>query len=732
MSVFKCKMCGGTLEIQSGESIAVCDSCGTKQTLPRLNDNKKTNLYDRANHYRRNNDFDKAMGIYEQILNEDSTDAEAYWSIVLCRYGIEYVEDPKSHKRVPTINRTQLTSIFADEDYKLALQYADGYQKAIYEEEAKAIYQLQKNILTISKQEEPFDIFICYKETDSDGKRTNDSVLANELYYQLIQEGFKVFFSRITLEDKLGTAYEPYIFAALNSSKVMIVVGSKPEYFNAVWVKNEWSRYLKLIKSGAKKMLIPAYKDMDPYDLPEEFSHLQAQDMSKLGFMQDLIRGIKKILASDEPNIVKKETVIMQQETGGATITALIDRGHMALEDKEWEKANEYFDKALNIDAHCGEAYLGRVLATNKTSTIKDFFTARLDLYIEAYESKSICCVEETELINNMIREYTIPNYFESDKIKAIYKFDRRYSTTINCRKEQYKTEERYLKSDSLINRALQFLSGSKKKEFEDTINAILTTLLEWQKNAESDAEEARNNKSAEYKKHLAEATLKVKKFYEKASQIRENNYLASCKKFEKSQTIEEYKKLAEEFELYGYYKDAMKREMDCHNKIDEIIAAKEEAVIKNRKKVTLLICIAFIVVIIFLSVLDIMKNNEVRQKIIGKSFSGTYRYQYSYNYNSYNYKNVQVISIKIVDENYCNISVVEEKTTNGKRETEIRDYDNAPYFLNGGLFGTRFNWKSGEVMNSTEAFEVEIKDNEIILYTPNYSMGEPLRLSGK
>lgn len=42
-------------------------------------------------------------------------------------------------------------------------------------------------------------------------------------------------------------------------------------------------------------MLIPAYKDMDPYDLPEEFSHLQAQDMGKLGFMQDLIRGIKKI-----------------------------------------------------------------------------------------------------------------------------------------------------------------------------------------------------------------------------------------------------------------------------------------------------------------------------------------------------------------------------------------------------------------------------------------------------
>ena len=73
MSIFKCKMCGGTIEFEQGATVGVCDSCGTKQTLPRLDDDKKANLYDRANHFRRNNDFDKAMSIYEQILNEDNT-----------------------------------------------------------------------------------------------------------------------------------------------------------------------------------------------------------------------------------------------------------------------------------------------------------------------------------------------------------------------------------------------------------------------------------------------------------------------------------------------------------------------------------------------------------------------------------------------------------------------------------------------------------------------------------
>ena len=200
MAIFKCKMCGGALEITNNESVAVCEYCGTKQTLPKLDDDRKAALYDRANHFRRNNEFDKAMGIYEQVLNEDNTDAEAYWSLVLCRYGIEYVEDPATRKRVPTVNRAQFTSVFDDEDYKSAIKYADNPQKEIYESEATIINNIQKGILAISSQEEPFDVFICYKETDNNGRRTPDSVLATELYHELTREGFKVFFSRITLE----------------------------------------------------------------------------------------------------------------------------------------------------------------------------------------------------------------------------------------------------------------------------------------------------------------------------------------------------------------------------------------------------------------------------------------------------------------------------------------------------------------------------------------------------
>ena len=372
MSIFKCKMCGGSLEIVAGTTVVECQYCGTKQTLPRLSDERISNLYDRANHFRRNNDYDKALSIYEQILSEDRSDSEAYWSIVLCRYGIEYVEDPATHRRIPTINRAQYTSIFSDEDYKSAILYADDTQKAIYEQEAEQIDSIQKGILEVSQSEEPFDVFICYKETDANGRRTQDSVLATELYNELTREGYKVFFSRITLEDKLGQEYEPIIFAALNSANVMVVLGTKPEHFNAVWVKNEWSRYLSLIRNGARNTLIPAYRDMDPYDLPEEFSHLQAQDMSKLGFMQDLTHGIKKILSAGKTTDKRANTA-----SGGTSIEATIDYALLLIEDGNIQKANQLLEQVVATAPKHPMIYVAKLLIECGVKRQEDL--ARLD-----------------------------------------------------------------------------------------------------------------------------------------------------------------------------------------------------------------------------------------------------------------------------------------------------------------------------------------------------------------
>ena len=522
MSIFKCKMCGGTIEFNPGDTVGVCDSCGTKQTLPRLDDDRKANLYDRANHFRRNNDFDKAAGIYEQILNEDNTDAEAYWSLVLCHYGIEYVEDPQSRKRIPTVNRAQFTSIFDDDNYKSALHYADGYQKELYEDEAKAINEIQKGILAISQKEEPFDVFICYKETDNSGRRTQDSVLANDLYHQLTQEGFKVFFSRITLEDKLGTAYEPYIFAALNSAKVMVVLGTKPEYFNAVWVKNEWSRYLALVKqSGGKKILIPAYKDMDPYDLPEEFSHLQAQDMSKLGFMQDLIRGIKKIVSVDGAKAAVKETVAVG---GNVNVDPLLERAFMFLEDGDWGEANEYCEKVLDQDPKNVRAYLGKLMAECRACRLEDLQNCR-----QPFDGSGNY---------NKILRFAEPKLIETLK---------GYIAHINERNENARLTGIYNRAVSAMNEANSENGYKAAAEIFKTVPGF--------KDADSLVEKCLDN---------AETCRKDALYNSARSQMSRN-------------TISCYESAIRMFESISGWKDADEQIYACQKKIEEL-KAKEEA----------------------------------------------------------------------------------------------------------------------------------------------------------
>ena len=394
MSVIKCKMCGGDLELIEGSSVAVCEYCGSQQTVPAADNEKKLTLFARANRLRLACEFDKAAGVYESIVADFPEEAEAYWGLVLCRYGIEYVDDPATGKKIPTCHRSSFDSVMEDSDFEQALENADAVARRVYRDEAKAIEELRRGIVEVSGKEPPYDIFICYKETAEDGQRTVDSVIAQDVYDALTEKGYRVFFSRISLEDKLGTEYEPYIFAALHSAKIMLAFGTDYEYYNAVWVKNEWSRYLQLMTKDKSKHLIPCYKGIDAYDMPKEFAKLQAQDMGKVGAMQDLLRGVDKIMgkgagAAPAPAAVNAPV--------NATVDSLLDRAWMFLEDEDYQKAREYFERVLDIDPRNSRAYLGNVLATLHLPSVAalDTVIVRLDTFKDF--DRAMCFANEAE-----------------------------------------------------------------------------------------------------------------------------------------------------------------------------------------------------------------------------------------------------------------------------------------------------------------------------------------------
>ena len=448
---FKCKMCGGDLDITEGSTTCECEYCGTIQTVPSADNAKKMNLFNRANRLRFASEFDKAAGVYESIVSEFPEEAEAYWGLCLCKYGIEYVDDPATGKKIPTCHRTSFESIFDDSNFEMALEYADLAAQRVYREEAKEIDRLQKSILDIAKNESPYDIFICYKETDEDGQRTKDSVMAQDIYDALTAKGYKVFFARITLEDKLGQEYEPYIFSALTSAKIMLAIGTNYEYFNAVWVKNEWSRFLDMMKSDKSKTLIPCFADIDAYDMPQEFKNLQGQDMSKIGFMQDLIRGIGKLINHSSAN------------KDGTIVDSLAMRAEDYLLIENWELAEKYSERVLNIDSQYAKGYLYKLMAHFHIASMNDIDNCTDDIN-STLEYHNIMAYADDSLRNELY------SHFQNAEVSYKNYLNDKYIKLKSLRKSQMKNK--------LKDKKIQLFKGNFR--FICTILALVIVIFVW------------------------------------------------------------------------------------------------------------------------------------------------------------------------------------------------------------------------------------------------------------
>lgn len=73
--------------------------------------------------------------------------------------------------------------------------------------------------------------------------------------------------------------------------------------------------------------------------------------------------GVKKPLHNDEPTSnTANGNATADNTVGVGNVNNYLNRGFIFLEDGKWESANDYFEKALDIDCRCAEAYLGKLM----------------------------------------------------------------------------------------------------------------------------------------------------------------------------------------------------------------------------------------------------------------------------------------------------------------------------------------------------------------------------------
>lgn len=515
MGALKCKMCGSNLEIEDSITVCKCEKCGTSQTVPDIEDDKELKLFERAGRLRFNCDFDKAAGIYNTITDSYPEEAEGYWGLILCKYGIEYA-DNASGKKVPVCHRISYDSVMDDEDFELVMENSDSESRAIFREEAKIIEENRKKYIQIAESEQPYDIYISYRAKDDNGDKTAVSEIAGHLYNKLTSAGYRVFLSEAALKGKKRSECEPYIYSALNSANVMLALGTSYDDYNDVWVKNEWNRYLEIAEKNKNKCLIPCYKDVDEYDIPKEFAGLKVCQLGNDDTFNNIMAEIANVVKPEsvnqpepEPEKAEPAEEIELEEIEiiePVNINKLLDEGFSAISDKNWKKANKLFFQVLDEEPDNSKAYWGQLLVQQECTNAREM-ADNLYLQVIGNTSDNTYELEIRDRRQEIKDKYPVANLFSEEEYANLFDVHFNYQSGVeNTKSAIAANNEHYILSDNeLFKRAKQNADAEVAAGIEEFVANVNRHLDEILKNVteqeQQEIEEARQQETAYFSK---------------------------------------------------------------------------------------------------------------------------------------------------------------------------------------------------------------------------------------
>ena len=413
MEQILCKICGQPLvEIRQG--FYKCSGCLSEFKKEASVSDEQKRLQEAYELIRKGN-FSDAEALCSTLLKTNDSSYEAYWVRALAKNGVIFVRDI-GDRMVPTCQNIVEEQFLSDADVKKAIELAPTEIAENYKLQGARIEDIRKEWFEIASKEEPCDVFICFKDSDKENglDRTRDSEYAQDMYNYLCTKGLNVFFSRVSLMGKVSEHYEPYIYNALKTSKVMIVYGEKAEYFNSTWLRNEWSRFIARMQreNMPSESLIVAYRGVDPYRIPSALlGGRQGLDLTKPSAFNVLVEKVvetvekaKKVVTLERKEIkggqmAKKASAIVQDEiqkrTIGASTPVKLD---FSLESKlqmvknylkqgMWKEAEENLDIVLQQAPQNGEALICKLLLKTRQKDLDELMCSEHFTDIELLQS---------------------------------------------------------------------------------------------------------------------------------------------------------------------------------------------------------------------------------------------------------------------------------------------------------------------------------------------------------
>lgn len=157
-----------------------------------------------------------------------------------------------------------------------------------------------------------YKVFISFKNLDDATKQpTRDSEIAAALYNELKWYDIEAFFSNEEVQRKARPDYGDLIDEALESSQVLLLVGTRAEYVNAQWVVYEWRGFNNEIHSGRKNgQIITVLEGMSVSELPFALRSWQAYSSGRVDIAKaaEMAAGVLKRLVGGAANPAQSES----------------------------------------------------------------------------------------------------------------------------------------------------------------------------------------------------------------------------------------------------------------------------------------------------------------------------------------------------------------------------------------------------------------------------------------